>query len=396
MLDIWPALPIVVQCHKSLYSQLRGILNVIAALKFPDRVCEIDLQDIPDNLFKRVAAINVPFPVLTSLRLSSKAYFYDWQPVIRDSFLGGITPRLRSLHLHGIPFPEPQKLLLSATDLVTLRLEDIPRIGYISPEEVVTCLSTLTKLEELALGFRISHLPPFHFLQMSQSLPPVPSTVFPALTSFQFRGNCWYLEVLAAGITLPLLNNLDVTFFDERIESSPPLREFFNRIETLDVYHRADISFHNDFVDMTLSRQGLADCGKIKFGIPCSTLDLQLLCLMGFCSFSLPSLPTLELLYIHARGLFPEDYRQFSTEKLRWLGLLRLFKSVKKLYLSPKPALRVARSLKGLSGERATVVLPALQHITFLRHEPPGATLKAIRKFVATLQLSSRSVSVHH
>ena len=362
-------------------------------------MCEINLQRVPDNLLKNVAAINVPFPALISVRLSSDPDGFDLssQLIIRDSFLGGIAPRLRSLDLHGIPFLAPQKLLLSATDLVTLRLELIPRTGYISPEEVVTYLSTLTKLEELALGFRTFHEPPFHLHQTSQSLPPGPGTVLPALTSFRFRGGCWYLEVLITRISLPLLDNLDLSFFNEQTENFSRLCQFVNCIETIDMRHRADISFHNDSVNITLSRQeGLADCRTINFGFLCGTLDQQLFYLTGFRSLCLPSLPTLEHLYIHGLASFPLNCRQFSTEKVRWLGLLHSFTSVKKLYLSENPASRVACALQGLSDERVTEMLPALQSISFFGHEPSGAILEAIGKFVATLQLSGRTVSVHY
>jgi len=394
MLDIWPEFPIVVLCHQSLYSQLRGVLNVYAALNCPDRICEINLRGIPIRLFKKVAAITVPLPALTSLRLSSD-FGWDWKPIIKDSFLGGIAPRLRSLELNGIPFPAPQKLLLSATDLVTLRMERISRTGYISPEEVVTCLSTLTKLEEFSLGFQHSHSTSFHPHQTNQR-PPAPSTVLPALTSFRFQGDFWYLEVLITRIAFPVLDNLDAMFFSWENVNSPPLCEFVNRIETLDMHHRADISFHPYFVNTTLSRQeGLANCGKIKFGILCNTFDWQRLYLMQLRSF-LPSLPTLEHLYIHDHSPFPSVYGQFSAENSRWLELLHPFTSVKKLYLSEIPALRVARALQDLSDERVTEVLPALQDISFVGHEPSGAILEVFGKFVATLQLSGRSVSVHH
>lgn len=394
MLDIWPAFPIVVICHKGPYSQLRGVLNVIAALKNPDRVCEINLQGVPDNLLKRVAAINVPFPALTSLQLSSEAdgYEWHWEPIIRDSFLGGTAPRLRSLDLHGIPFPTPQKLLSSATGLVTLRLERIPSTGYISPEDVVTFLSTLTKLEDLALGFQSFHYPPHHLHQTT-----VPSTTLPALTSFRFRGDCWYLVFLITKISLPLLANLDVTFFSRHLVDSPPLCEFVDRIETLDMHDRADISFHKDFVNITFSRQEeLADRRTIKLGILCRNLYLQLLGLMRLPRLSSPSLPTLEHLYIHGHSSFPSDGQQFSTEGIRWLELLHPFTSVKKLYLSEKPASRVARALQDISGENVSEVLPALRSIFFPDHEPSGAVLEAIGKFVATLRLSGRSVSVHY
>jgi hypothetical protein len=140
----------------------------------------------------------------------------------------------------------------------------------------------------------------------------------------------------------------------------------------------------------------LADGSKIKFGTLCPTLDWQLLCPMQLRSFSLPSLPTLEHLYIHDHGSFPAVCEPFSTEDSRWLALLRPFTSVKKLYLSERPAFRVARALQGLSGERVTEVLPALQDISILGNEPLGPILEAFEKFVATLQASGRSVSIHY
>ena len=52
MLDIWPALPIVIQvygvCHKITH-------DVLAALEKHDRICEVNLNDIPDGKLKRLA-----------------------------------------------------------------------------------------------------------------------------------------------------------------------------------------------------------------------------------------------------------------------------------------------------------------------------------------------------
>ena len=211
------------------------------------RYQRINLQGIPDNLVKEMAAINVPFPALTSLQLSSEADNHErfWEVmtlIFGESFLGGTAPRLRSLDLRGISFPAPQKLLLSATDLVTLRLEHILLTGYIEPEDVVTFLSTLTKLKEFALGFQSKIL---IGLFLPKSRPLVPSTVLqlPALTSFRFRGDDWYLEALITQISLPLLDSLDVTLLSRQQANIPPLREFISDIETRHMHDRADISF---------------------------------------------------------------------------------------------------------------------------------------------------------
>ena len=184
MLDVWPAFPIVVSCHNTNSSSpLRGVLNVIAALKCYDRVCEIDLSGTPDYLLKRFAALTIPFPALTSLQLHSDE---DWPLILPSSILGGFAPRLRSLWLSGIPFPAPRNLFLSCTGLATLRMENIPHTGCISPEDMATCLSALVKVEEVTLGFRralLDDVLPWHQTSSNQHSPTC--AVFPALTSLR-------------------------------------------------------------------------------------------------------------------------------------------------------------------------------------------------------------------
>ena len=130
MLDIWPALPIVIEAHID-NSRRSGVTNIIAALKRHDLVCRIDIWGVPNSLLKS-AAIKKRFPQLTDLALWSNE---ENAPAITDSFLGGSAPRLRSLEFRGIPLPFPAlgKLLLSTTDLVSLCLEDIPISGISSP-----------------------------------------------------------------------------------------------------------------------------------------------------------------------------------------------------------------------------------------------------------------------
>src|SRR5216683_5505093 len=149
MLDIWPALPIVICAGPSILAS--GVTNIISALQQHNRVCTIDVSVVPHSLLKEFAAMQEPFPALTNLWLSS---FAENAPVLPDSFLGGSAPSLQSLYLSGIPFPALPKLLLSTHDLVTLRLWFIPRSGYFSPEAMVTALATLTSLELLELRFR--------------------------------------------------------------------------------------------------------------------------------------------------------------------------------------------------------------------------------------------------
>jgi len=153
-LDIWPALPIVV-FSRTMHSK-EDVTNVIAALRQHNRVCKIYYNPFQDSLLEEFAAIDEPFPALTSLYLFSSGQNV---PVLPDSFLGGSAPRLRSLDFDGIPYPSIGKLLSSTTNLVWLSLWNIPHSGYISPETIVPCLSMLPRLGSLQLGFRHTRSP---------------------------------------------------------------------------------------------------------------------------------------------------------------------------------------------------------------------------------------------
>jgi hypothetical protein len=92
MLDIWPALPIVVSGG---YDTVDGIENIIAALEHNDRIHKIIFEDISDQLLEGIGAVPPqPFPALTFLRLESS---YESLPILPESILGGFVPHLQYL-----------------------------------------------------------------------------------------------------------------------------------------------------------------------------------------------------------------------------------------------------------------------------------------------------------
>ena len=130
--------------------------NVIDALEQSNCVSQVDLHLERWQIEEVLAAMQVPFPKLTDLRFLSDSK----TPFISDSFLGGSSLCLRSLTLENFLFPGLPKLLLTATHLVDLYLLDIPDFGYISPEAMINCLSVMTSLGNLFLGFSSSESRP--------------------------------------------------------------------------------------------------------------------------------------------------------------------------------------------------------------------------------------------
>src|SRR5258708_20343520 len=205
--------------------------DLIAVLKHSNRIhiCQISLDPLyltTSQIEKAWTAMQVPFPELTVLTLLSVPWRrIETVPVVPDSFLGGSAPRLRILTLLGIPFPGLQKLLLSATHLVELHLWNILHSGYISPEDMVTCLSVLTSLERLSLGFESSQSSPD---QESRKYAPPPPTrsVLPTLTPFRFHVVTEYLKPLLARIDAPRLYRLWIEFVNDIHFDTPQLIQF--------------------------------------------------------------------------------------------------------------------------------------------------------------------------
>jgi hypothetical protein len=380
-LDVWPALPLVIRNRAN---PEEGLDNIIAVLEHSERVRLIDLRHLSSShMLELPAATQVPFPELTDLDLWSDGL---GEVVLPDSFLGGSAPRLRYVSLVDVPFPGLPKLLLSATHLVQLYLRNIPHSGYISPDAMLTVLSTLTSLDELILRFQS----PRSRLDRATRHPPPPTrSVLSVLTYFLFKGDSEYLDELVAHIDTPRLHKLRITFFNQIIFDTPQLIRFICRTPALKPLQKAHVSFDGGAATVNLSSL-TPGADLLKIGIRCRDLDWQVSSVEQLCTSSLPPLSTLEDLYIFEGTSSPHWHD--NIENALWLELLHPFRTVKNLYLCEDIAPRIAPALKKLVGSRATEVLPTLQTI-FLEeiYHPHLSRLvqEDIQWFVAARQASN-------
>ena len=390
-LDIWPALPIVIFAEDM--QSKEDVTSVVAALRHHNRVCKIYYRNgrFQDSLLKEFAAIEGPFPALTSLHLSSSQQ--QNVPALPDSFLRGSAPRLRSLHLSGIPYPSIGNLLSSTTNLVQLSLRHIPYGGYLAPETIVLCLSMLPRLKSLFLGFQY---PRSQAHRASRHPPPLTRVVFPNLASLHFRGNIEYLEDILSQIETPILNESYFCFFNQLVFATPLLGHFIHRTDTFLAIHRARVQFFRATVVVTLlGREEMAhnDREALELRISCRPLDWQLSALSQvLSSFSLPTLESLDI------EISREDW-QGEIEVSQWREFSHLFTSVKDMTLQFDDSVRlVAPALQELSGESATEVLPALQNLFLKTYnwQRLGPVKEAIEQFITTRQLSGHPVTVHY
>jgi len=385
-LDIWPALPIVIDFWAIWMLLWGSTTGIVAALKQHCRVRKINIQGIPNSLMKEFAAMKQPFPELTSLKLISNG---ENVPILPDSFLGGSAPRLHSINLDGIPFPAVGKLLLSTHNLVTLHFRSIPHSGYISPDAMVTCLATLTGLESFFLGFRSPQSP---VGGGTRHIPPLTRIVLPALTKFAFKGNSEYLEDIISLMDTPLLDYFEIIFFNQLIFDTPQLHHFISRTQTFKAHYLANIRFDKGYVAVHFPPQERrADHEGLYLAIVCTALDWQLSSLAQVCGSSLPPLYTLEYLEI----LSHPPHWQDDIESSQWLELLYPFASVKELVLSSRLVPLVAPALQELAGGRVTEVLPVLQNLHLEGPQWLEPIEEPIRQFIAARQRSGHPVAVN-
>ena len=388
MLTIWPAFPLFIMAS---VVDTSGVNNIIAVLEHRDRVrrIRVDFMDVPSLLSKRVsAAMQEPFPELICLVLSNYGMS---RPMLAlpDSFLGGSSPRLQQLCLRGIPFPGLPKLLLSATHLVRLTLEDIPHTGYISPEAMVTALSLLTNLRRFRLEFKSPQSRPYQ----ESRRPPLTRSVL-VLTDLAFKGVCEYLDNLVAHIDTPQLTKLDITFLDQVAFDAPQLVQFICRTEALKTLEKARLTCCIGAAMVKLSPQA-SHSTFLHVVIPCRELDRQIWSLGQVFALCLPPLSELKDFYIY--GDCQPDWQLGWEDNMvdaLWLELLYPFTAAKNLYITEEFAQRIVPALQQLVGARMTQVFPALRNIFLEGLRSSGPVQESVGHFAAARQAIGHPIAV--
>jgi len=400
-LDVWPPLPIIMECriprtilqrHNQVTEESTGN-DLVAALEHPDRIHQITVCGLTDLLLGNIAsAMLEPFPVLTHLRLQVESCDdSDTATALPDGFLGGFAPRLQRVWLEGIPFPALPDILLSANDLVELRLDKIPDTWHISSGTLATALSKLPRLVSLSIEFQS---PQLHPDQTSQDSPPrLLRAVLPSLAILFFKGVSEYFEDLVARIDTPRLNYTFIKFFNQLIFDVSHLPKFVVRTEKLRSLNRAEVFFDRQGVGIGFYLPETTGLRNLTLRILCSQSDWQLSSLTQLCNQSWPLLSRVERLDIRECPSSPREPQW--QDKMQWVDLFHPFTALKALHIPRELGPRIAPVLQELTEARAAEVLPALDSLVVEDLESSEVLQGAVQRFIAACGFAGRPVDVH-
>ncbi len=229
-------------------------------------------------------------PILRYLILHAESH----RIVLRKCFLDGDAPQLRHLELHGVSLATLHPLLSSATPLVSLILERIPSsVYYFSSESVIAHIRTMAQLRTISINF-LSATPRLG-LTNELFLPPGQTSQarieLPDLKRLVYRGVSTYIESLLARIRAPLIQDIDITFFNQLTLRVPRICTFISELESFrPTTARIDFAqtsarmlFITPFASLQ-SNESQSQSPDISLSVSCARLDFQVSAMSRICS----------------------------------------------------------------------------------------------------------------
>ena len=300
-------------------------VGIYHALRLHNRVRYIRLQLTTSILHNFSVRMDERFPILERLSLWFAADKFT-TPTLPKAFLA---LNLRHLALTGIGLPKRLRLLTSTASLVTLVLTEIRAVSYFRPRLLVARLASLPRLQELSIGFSVPIPRPSTEWELSGD-HGTPKTL-PNLTTVWFRGVSAYLESFVAQITVPLLERLDITLFNQTAFALPHLSHLINSTERLK-RHAATVYFDSDFVWIYTP----PDSSRVEplcLYVTSKQLDWQIDYAGQIRNALVQALSNVERLTLEIYKALPTEWENGEIDSTSWHDLLRVFIGVKKLYI---------------------------------------------------------------
>ena len=337
---------------------------ILLALQHRDRVRRIRLLVPVLDSQDLIVAIDNEFPMLEYLFIGNMAGDHTaW--ILPKTFQA---PHLRYLTLIGVACTLRSLLLTSAVGLVTLILARIPRSAYFSPDDLISCISLLPRLEMFSFAF-LPPLPDHGLGTRSLQTPIMTDVTLANLRWFGFKGTSAYLEELLPRIATPLLEKFDIRFFDQSYISIPHVQHFISSTENFK-FNCATLKFDNKLISVEAYPSDQAGRAPLQASIDYGSFHPEpQITTMASLVQVLNALRTLfsnveTLTFEDTMGPTPSHWQHF-IDRAQWRGLLGPFSGVKTLNLPKGLVLVLSSSLQVLDGESPTDLFPELREILY-------------------------------
>ena len=396
MLAHSPPIPLIID-HFDEYD--RGLTaedeeGIILAFQHRNRVRRVRLMKPVPILEKLITALDGEFPILEFLDILDKRYH---EPVtehvsdlrIPEAFLA---PHLRRLLLTNcvIPIGSP---LLTMENLVTLSLDDIPSSAYFHPNALLQRLLLMPQLETLGILFNFYNSS-FDVERQTLRTPITTRVTLPNLRWLAFRGTSAYLEALLPWVDIPLLEKLQVYFFNRLVYSIPRLRNFMSTAENL-LLKTARIGFAKGCLEVTAFPHKEAKLYTLDMSLGGKHFDWQVVSAAQVFHELRTAFSAVEHLTLnyYRRDISLEWNNE--ADRTRWREFLGVFGKVKTLFVDGELVEQVSRALQPGEEESPMEMLPELQELSY---SAMGASPNpnAFALFIDTRRKAGRPVTTIH
>ena len=388
MLAHSPPLPLVIDHvdddHDITTEQEEGI---VLALQLRDRVRRLRLQMPIPNLERLITTLGDEFPVLD--------YLYVTVPtkdktnlVLPQTFQA---PQLRHLVLDNVVCPIGSPLLTPTMGLLTLSLLNIQPSAYFSPNDLLQRLSLMPQLETLGIVFH-SPVSKRHIERQLLNTPIMAHVTLPSLQWFGFKGASAYLEALLPRMTTPILEKLQILFFNQLTYPVPHLLQFINTAETL-TFRRARIAFDEEGVSIRVYPHQGAKLYTLYVEVGCKPIDWQVASAAHIFNTLRTAFLTVDHLTLEYNGSFIPLEWGHEVDRRPWRELLRSFSNVKILRVGVGDDFvrQLSRSLQLEDGELPLELLPEMEELSYSAIDDDDTAFTA---FIDARQNSGRPVTL--
>ncbi|KAF8468671.1 hypothetical protein DFH94DRAFT_856853 [Russula ochroleuca] len=382
--------------------------GILLALQCRDRVRRIRLRKSVPILQKLVNALDGEFPILEYLYAMPQQY---QRPLLDQNMSLNLpetfrAPHLRHLLLMRFAIPIGSPLLTTMGNLVTLSHNLIPHSAYFHPYALLQRLSLMPQLETLGIFFN-SHFPSRDIERQLLRTRITTSVTLPNLQWLGFQGASAYLEALLSQVTIPLLETLQVYFFNQLTYSIPHLQQFISTAGNLRL-EIATLSFLEDYVKMKAYPDKEAKMFALCVHLGGRHLDWQV-------ASAARVFHTLGTIFSAVDHLTLESDRHVMSsewnneaDRTQWRELLGSFVNVNTLSVGGELVGQLSHALQPGEGESPTELLPELHELHEPdRPEPPdepgelsdsamGAPSDVFSSFIDARQKAGHPVSLIH